>query len=135
LGVFNFGGFLAIAHTLSPVVFHPKNTLSLPKITHRNLSLTRNLLFLKSSRNPNLSKPSFSSSNGNLQQLRHQQTQLILSSESGGQAPLHGLFTIAGLLFGLHQDLEGMGLAISPPLPIICNPFKFLKSLDLTSVG
>jgi len=28
-----------------------------------------------------------------------------------------------------------MGLAISPPLPIICNPFKFLKSFDLTSVG
>jgi len=28
-----------------------------------------------------------------------------------------------------------MGLAISPPLPIICNPFKFLKSLDLTTVG
>jgi len=28
-----------------------------------------------------------------------------------------------------------MGLAISPSLPIICNPFKFLKSLDLTSVG
>jgi len=31
--------------------------------------------------------------------------------------------------------LEGMELTISPPLPIICNPFKFLKSLDLTSVG
>jgi len=28
-----------------------------------------------------------------------------------------------------------MGLAISPHLPIICNPFKFLKSLDLTLVG
>ena len=31
--------------------------------------------------------------------------------------------------------LEGMGLAISPPLPIICNPFRFLKSLNLNSVG
>jgi len=28
-----------------------------------------------------------------------------------------------------------MGLAISPPLPIICNPFRFLKSLNLNSVG
>jgi len=31
--------------------------------------------------------------------------------------------------------LEGMGLAISPSLPSICTPFKFLKSLDLTSGG
>jgi len=31
--------------------------------------------------------------------------------------------------------LEGMGLAISSFLPIICTPFKFLKSLDLTTVG
>jgi len=28
-----------------------------------------------------------------------------------------------------------MGLAISPRLPIICNPFRFLKSLDSTSIG
>jgi len=31
--------------------------------------------------------------------------------------------------------LEGIGLVISPSLPIICIPFKFLKSLDLTTVG
>ena len=31
--------------------------------------------------------------------------------------------------------LEGIGLAISPPLPIIHNPFRFLKSLNLNSVG
>jgi len=31
--------------------------------------------------------------------------------------------------------LEGIGLVISPSLPIVCNPFKFLKSLDLTLVG
>ena len=30
--------------------------------------------------------------------------------------------------------LEGMGLVISPSLPIVCTPFKFLKSLDLTMV-
>jgi len=31
--------------------------------------------------------------------------------------------------------LEGMGLVILPSLPIVCTPFKFLKSLDLTTVG
>jgi len=28
-----------------------------------------------------------------------------------------------------------MGFAISPPLPITCNPFRFLKSLNLNSIG
>jgi len=31
--------------------------------------------------------------------------------------------------------LEAKGLAISPPLPIICKPFGFLKSINLSSVG
>jgi len=31
--------------------------------------------------------------------------------------------------------LEGMGLVILPSLPIVCTPFNFLKSLDLTTVG
>jgi len=31
--------------------------------------------------------------------------------------------------------LEGEGLEISPPLPIICKPFGFLKSVNLSSVG
>jgi len=31
--------------------------------------------------------------------------------------------------------LEGKGLEISPPLPIICKPFGFLKSINLSSVG
>jgi len=30
--------------------------------------------------------------------------------------------------------LEGMGLVSLPSLPIVCTPFKFLKSLDLTTV-
>ena len=31
--------------------------------------------------------------------------------------------------------LEGKGLVISPPLPIICNPSGYLKSINLSSVG
>jgi len=31
--------------------------------------------------------------------------------------------------------LEGKGLEISPPLPIICKPFGFLKCANLRSVG
>ena len=94
------------AISLSPVVLQPKNTLSHPKITHQNLLLSPEIFSLKSLRNPNLSKPSSASSNGDPQQLEHQQTQHHFGSLSGGQTPSYGLISIAGLLFGLHQDLD-----------------------------
>jgi len=43
------------------------------------------------------------------------------------------LFSISIKL--LTAILEGKGLAISPLLPIICKPFGFLKSINLSSVG
>jgi len=46
-------------------------------------------------------------------------------------APVYSSVSIKVLI----AFLEGMGLVISPSLPIVCTPFKFLKSLDLTTMG
>ena len=45
-------------------------------------------------------------------------------------APL--FFTPIDLLAAI---LGGMGLVTSPPLPIVCQPFRFLVHADLSSIG
>jgi len=79
--------------SLSGCVSPEKLSLS-SEFTHRK-SLTRNSLLLKTLRNSNLSKPSPSHFNGNLQQLQHWQMQLDQRYKSGGQARSHGVSTIA----------------------------------------
>ena len=129
LGVFNFGGSSAHEPTMS---LSPPEKSSRPKSLSHQKTLTRNPFLLK---NLNLSKSMATFSSSSITgKLISTSTMSSASKRLRTASPPSPVFSSISVKL-LTAFLKGMGLAISPPLPIICNPFRFLKSLNLNSVG
>ena len=115
------------ANSLSPVVISPeKRTLTLPKFT---LSLTRKVLSIKSPRNPsspNPQPPALMAASSNLSTGKRSTTSALSPAckrlRTASSLSLVYSSVSIKLLIGF---LEGVGLSISPSLPLFATPLNF----------